>query len=126
VPVVANGKVYVASYQGLAIFGLASPTSPAVKIPVAAHSPVQVALAPGQHEIYGTVHGISGSTVTVQKRDGALVTVDALSAAKNFELAPPAVGHGVLVRGTYNKAGVMVASVVMHAKDHSALWLPDR
>ncbi len=124
-PVVANGNVYVASYEGLAIFGLAAPAA-GVKVPVMPHTVTRIALAPGEHEIFGTVHGISGSTVTVQKRDGTLVTVDALAAAKKFDLAAPAVGHGIHVVGTYNPAGVMLASVVMHAKDHSALWLSDR
>jgi hypothetical protein len=127
VPVVANGKVYVASYQGLAIFGEAKAgVVGGVKIPVTAHAPARVVLAPGQHEIFGTVHAINGATVVVQKRDGTLVTVDALAAAKGFDLAPPAIGHGILVRGTYNPAGVMVASVVLHAKDHAAMWQPDR
>ena len=97
-----------------------------MKIPIAPHAAARVALAPGQHEIYGTVHGINGSTVIVQKRDGTLVTVDALAAAKGFDLAAPSIGHGILVRGTFNPAGVMVASVVMHAKDRAAMWLPDR
>jgi hypothetical protein len=80
----------------------------------------------GEHEIFGTVHGINRSTVTVQKRDGTLVTVDALSAAKKFDLAAPSIGHGIRVVGTYNPAGVLVASMVTHAKDHAALWLSDR
>jgi hypothetical protein len=125
-PVVANGNVYVASYEGLAIFGLAAPTAGTVKVPVMPHAVTRVALAPGQHEIFGRVHGISGSIVTVQKRDGTLVTVDALSAAKKFDLAAPSIGHGIHVVGTYSPAGVMVAAVVTHAKDHSELWLSDR
>jgi hypothetical protein len=125
VPVVANGKVYVGSYKGLAIFGLSSATSSA-KVPVAAYVPAVAPLAPGQHEIYGNVQAIKGSTFVMQKRDGALVTVEALSAAQKSDLVPPAVGHGVDVQGIFNTAGVLVASLVVHAKDHPSMWLPDR
>jgi hypothetical protein len=125
VPVVANGKVYVASYEGLAIFGLSSATASA-KAPVAPQVAARAPLSPGEHEIYGTVNTIDGSTIVVRKHDGTLVTVDASPAAHNHDLAPPSVGHGILARGTYNAAGGMTASVVLHAKDHTSIWLPDR
>ncbi len=125
VPVVANGKVYVASYQGLAIFGLSS-SAAAVKAPFAPHVAALAPLSAGQHEIYGTVHAIDGASIVVQKRDGTLVTVDATQASKNHNLAPMSVGHGILARGTYNAAGEMAASVVLHAKDRTTAWLPDR
>jgi hypothetical protein len=124
VPVVANGKVFVGSYQHLAIFGLS--VAAAAKAPVAPYVATRLPLAPGQHEIYGTVHAVDGAAIVIQKRDGALVTVDASRAQKDHNLAPVSVGHGVLARGTYNGAGVMAASVVLHAKDHTTAWLPDR
>jgi hypothetical protein len=125
VPVVANGKVFVGSYQHLAIFGLGSAAA-AAKAPVAPYVATRLPLASGQHEIYGTVHAVDGAAIVIQKRDGALVTVDASQARKDHNLAPVSVGHGVLARGTYNGAGVMAASVVLHAKDHTTAWLPDR
>jgi len=124
-PVVANGQVYVASYRGLAIFGLSS--GPAATIPgfgVAAVA--RVALAPGQHEIFGMVRAINGWSVTVAKRDGTLVTVDTLAAAQSHNFAEPAVGHGILVRGTYKTMTAMTADVVLHAKDHPGMWQSDR
>jgi len=54
------------------------------------------------------------------------VTVDASAAARNLTYAPPAIGNGVLLRGTLNQDGVLEASIVLHAKKNSALWLPDR
>jgi hypothetical protein len=125
VPVVANGMVYVASYKGLAIFGLGNPGA-AATLPVTATVVAPDPLAPGQHEIYGTVTAISGSIITVRKRDGTLVAVDGLAASKNFRLAPPSVGHGIDVQGTFNGAGVLVASLVLHAKDSPTMWFPDR
>jgi hypothetical protein len=124
VPVVANSKVYVASYQSLAIFGLSS--AAAAKAPFATRVAEPAPLFAGQHEIFGTVHAIDGATIVVQKRDGTLVTIDASQAAKDHNLAPVSVGHGVVARGTYNAAGAMAASVVLHAKDHMTAWLPDR
>jgi len=125
VPVVANGKVYVASYQGLAIFGLGN-AGAAVKPPFVPYVAARIPLAAGQHEIYGTVHAIDGTTIVVQKRDGTLVTVDTKSAARNHDLAPLSVGHGALARGTYDAAGGLIASVVLHAKDRTTAWPPDR
>ena len=58
VPVVANGKVYVASYEQLSIFGLgAGPAAAVTANPSDAirASAVQIALPAGQHEISGTV-----------------------------------------------------------------------
>ncbi|HEY1630170.1 MAG TPA: hypothetical protein VGF56_02595 [Rhizomicrobium sp.] len=125
VPVVANGHVYVASYQTLAIFGMSSAPSPAFEMPPA---PVvhRVALAPGQHEIFGMVRSVSGSTITVAKRDGTMLTVDTSPAEKNKLFAEPTVGHGVLVRGKYTAMNQMAADVVMHAKDHAGMWQADR
>ncbi len=125
VPVVANGKVFVGSFQQLAIFGLGVPGA-AAKAPFAPYVATRLPLAPGEHEIYGTAHAVDGTAIVIQKRDGALVTVDATQARKDHNLAPVSVGHGVLARGTYNGSGVMAASIVLHAKDHTTAWLPDR
>jgi hypothetical protein len=126
VPVVANGKVYVASYQGLAIFGVTS--GPRAAIPKSAAPPqvARIPLTPGQHEIFGTVRAIDGWTVTMARRDGSLVTVDTLAAAQSHNLAEPRVGHGILVRGIYKTMSAMTADVVLHAKDHPAMWQSDR
>ncbi|HXM00250.1 MAG TPA: hypothetical protein VN932_09995, partial [Rhizomicrobium sp.] len=109
VPVAANGKVYVASYEGLAIFGLSS--GPAATVPASEARAVaaRVPLAPGMHEIYGMVRAVAGSTITVVKRDGTIVSVDAQPAVANMNFAEPAVGRGILVRGAYNNDGVLVA-----------------
>ncbi|HTQ14684.1 MAG TPA: hypothetical protein VMH86_12495 [Rhizomicrobium sp.] len=125
VPVVANGKVFVAAFQSLAIYGLSStPAAPRALPPL----PVvrRVALAPGQHEVFGLVKAMAGYTATVQRRDGSLLAVDMLAAAQSKMFAEPRVGHGILVRGTYTSSGSMKADVVLHAKDHPKAWQPDR
>ncbi len=125
VPVVANGKVYVASYQGLAIFGLSS-AAPATVPRTTPTVSARAVLPLGAHELYGIVRSINGPMLTVETRVGKTVTVDDSKAAVNFQMAEPSVGHGVLVRGTFGAGGVMLASSLLHAKDHPAMWLPDR
>jgi len=53
VPVVANGKVYVASNKGLAIFGLGTPI-PFPQTVIAAKPPLAAATPSGTHVVYGT------------------------------------------------------------------------
>ena len=48
------------------------------------------------------------------------------AAFAKFQAAPPAVGHGTLVRGTIDEDGVVHANTVMHAKDSPQMWSPDR
>lgn len=129
VPVVANGKVYVASYEQLSIYGLGAGTAAAaesVRTQANHAGAVQIALSAGQHEISGTVQSIDSATITVRTRTGALITVDGAAAFANFQAAPPSVGHGILVRGTIDEAGVVHADTLLHAKDNPAMWLPDR
>ncbi len=129
VPVVANGKVYVASYEQLSIYGLGvAPAAAAAANPTAAirAGTVQIALPAGQHEISGTVQSIDGSALTVRTRSGALIRVDGAAAVANFKAAPPSIGHGILVRGTIDESGVVHAETLQHAKDNPAMWRPDR
>jgi hypothetical protein len=124
VPVVANGKVYVAGFKSLAIFGLRSGTAA-----LAAASPRQEmpsALPAGEHEISGIVQDIDDSTITLVSRTGDLLKVDAAAAFAKFQAAVPSVGHGILVRGTIDEDGVLHADTLLHAKDSSAMWQPDR
>lgn len=126
VPVVANGKVYVATNQTLAIFGLGTAAAvsalPTPKPPV----DMRAKLATGEHEIYGTVRAINNAKLTVEKRDGSTITVDASRAKARFRMAEPSVGHALLARGTYDGEGVFIANTILHAKDNPAMWYPDR
>ena len=123
-PVVANGKVYVASYRSLAIFGLGG--SPGALPATRFAKPMAAVLPGGQHEIWGTVRAIDGAMLTVEQRNGDTVMVDDAPAFRKFQAAEPSVGHAVLARGTIDKAGVFHANILLHAKDAPALWQPDR
>jgi hypothetical protein len=122
-PIEANGRVFVASYKQLSIFGLGNGApAPLSKIIV---PNMRVKLAPGEHEIYGTVKAIDGVKLTMQKRDGSTLVVDSSRAEAQHAKAQPQVGKALVARGTYS-AGVMEASAVLHAKSNPAMWYPDR
>lgn len=126
VPTVANGKVYVASYKELDIFGFSGSAAEAPMANLGHVEPARAHLPQGEHEIFGMVRAFRGSIIVLARRDGALVTVDARDALRQARFAQPTVGHGVMVRGRYNGARTFVASYVFHAKDHAAMWYSDR
>jgi hypothetical protein len=125
VPVVANGHVFVGSYQNLSIFGLAS----GGKKPIAQGRPappVTFALPAGvKHEVFGTVTAIEGDSFTLRTRTGQDLKVDASAAKAASAYAPVAIGHASLVRGDYQR-GTLVAKYVLHAKPHAEFWPKDQ
>jgi hypothetical protein len=124
VPTIANGKVYVASDQTLAIFGIgaaATASWPKVKT-VSMRAP----LASDEHEVYGIAKSISGTMISVALRGGTTLTVDSALAAKTFRMAQPSVGKALLARGTIDQAGVMHAVAIQHAYQSPKMWWPDR
>jgi hypothetical protein len=123
-PMVANGRVFVASYKSLAIFGLG--TGPAAALPRMMAPNMPVKLGAGEHEIYGTVRAIDGAKLTVQKRDGTTLIVDASSAEAQHAKAQPDIGKALVARGAYSAAGVLEANAILHAKNNPAMWYPDR
>jgi len=125
VPTVANGMVYVASYQTLSLFGLGAKNRH-VALPPVKLVDTRVALAPGEHEIHGIVRGMTGNLLRVARRDGSLITVDSTQAEKHSRMAEPAVGSGVLARGSADATGIFRANTILHAKKNPAMWLPDR
>ena len=130
VPVVANGYVYVASYQTLTIFGLL-PSQPPVTQSAASQkvSALATALATSRYrptgpEIFGTVTSVTGEQIVVQLRSGASVTVDLTDAFKKSETGVPSVGEYVEVRGSIGPDGTLPATSMIRAKTPST-WGPD-
>jgi hypothetical protein len=128
VPVVANGKVYVASAlldesgntRGqLAIFGV--PPFHPIKF-----SPVAWPNAP--HVITGTLLAASGSTLTLRMRTGKSITIDASKALKAQRVgAPLTVDVPFTVLGsTIDQTGALLATSIVRAKRSADLWPPDR
>ncbi|HTA53301.1 MAG TPA: hypothetical protein VK755_01040, partial [Candidatus Acidoferrales bacterium] len=124
VPVVANGKVYVASYEQLDIFGLggsgAKPLVPRVR-PVAFRGTLR---AP--HEVTGTLVRINGSFLTLLTRTGKLVRADDSDAFRHERTGDLVPGEPFNVRGTYDAAGVLHAVAIVRAKPSQTSWFPDR
>jgi hypothetical protein len=87
---------------------------------------MRVPLAAGEHEVFGMVKSIVGSTVTIARRGGGLLSIDYTLAAKNYRMAQPSVGKALVARGTIDATGVMHATAIQHAHQSSKMWLPDR
>jgi hypothetical protein len=97
VPVVANGKVYVASNKSLAIFGLGTPI-PFPQTVAAAARPLAAATPSGTHVVYGTVAAVNGPRFILAKRGGTAVNVDATKAMQAHSAIPLVVGNPVSSR----------------------------
>jgi hypothetical protein len=127
-PVVANGRVYVASYQTLTIFGLLSPSEGA---PLTQAAPLKATAAPlnaqpSGPQIFGTITRVSGDQIAVRLRNGASVSIDLANAFRNDSVAPiPYVGENVEVHGASAPSGSFIASSVWRTKE-PAMWGPDK
>ena len=130
VPVVANGNVYVASYQTLTIFGLLS-SQALVKRGVTPQTGVEAkplaasrSREPAGPEIFGVVTSVTGNQIVVQLRSGRSVSVDLTDAFKAFQTVIPSVGENVEVRGRIGPDGSLAATSMLRAKT-PATWGPD-
>jgi hypothetical protein len=133
VPVVANGKVYVASYKELDIFGLTPQSAQgAKKVKTATGETThmaraEVAKSPEEHQVSGVVLKIEGDRLTIQTRSNKTVEIDAAAAKKSLHYsAVIPIGEGVLAAGSYDAQGVLQAVYVYRMKRSSATWPPDR
>jgi hypothetical protein len=123
VPVVANGKVYVASFRQLVIFGL-RPLKHVEPMLFGPSDVAEPALGPGEHDIFGTVRSVEGRRAILETRTGQLVNIDATAAI--IQPRSLVAAHTVEVRGTYGSDGTLNAQTVQRAKGSTDLWPPDR
>lgn len=123
VPVVANGQVYVASFQQLDIFGLLHGNAKFAQPAPAKARPINFG-AP--HQVTGTLVRIRGSHFTLRTRGGALVDVDQSDAIRRDRTNVLVVGRPYNARGTYDASGILHATFVMRANSTPGTWLPDR
>jgi hypothetical protein len=124
VPVVANGKVYVASDQQLDIFGLLGAKGKAIaQAAPAVKAPRGTITAP--HEVTGTLVAISGSRLTLRTRIGKTAQVDDSDAVRRERSAVLVIGEAFDARGTYDTAGVLHATAVLRVKRAPEMWPAD-
>jgi hypothetical protein len=122
VPVVANGKVYVASYQQLDIFGIGGTAAKATVPRGAAFH----AMHGVPNEVTGTLLAARGSLIVLRTRTGRIVRVDDAGATAHERSADLVAGRVLNVRGRYDNGGVMHAAYIVRAKPSPASWTPDR
>lgn len=124
VPVVANGKVYVASYEQLDIFGLGG--SAPVEIAPMVASLIYRTTFSARNEVTGTLVETRGSVLTLRTRTGRTVRVDDSDAVRHERSAVLIAGRPFNVRGTYDAAGILHAAAIVRAKPSPGTWPPDR
>jgi hypothetical protein len=124
VPVVANGKVYVGSYQSLMIFGPNGSAAPAsAAAPIAISTPLPLGLT---RRVSGQLLSLSGTELTLLTRLGSTVRVDAAAAAANRRTTILTVGHAYTVFGNSSESTVVQAAAISRAKSSPATWPQDR
>jgi hypothetical protein len=128
VPVVANGRVYVASYKELDIFGLAAAAAATRTAAATMHPapPPRPPLAPGEHEIYGTIRTLGDGRMTLATRTGTAVAVAVRAAIDAHLSVDLQQGKTVRVIGRPDAEGLLHASSIVKAKPSPLAWPADR
>lgn len=116
VPVVANGRVFVASYKELSIFGLGSkqpaPTQPLQAATIA---------APHTATIYGTVIQIKASTLWLRTSTDVL-TIDVGQVQRDELTVPLVPGKALRISARIDERGTISAEEIDYAPESPALW----
>ncbi len=121
-PVVANGKVYVASYEQLDIFGVGGNKGVPKRPPgLGTHRAIA---APNQ--ISGMLLEGNKSFLTLQTRSGSFVKVDFTVAARRERTVDLVPGQPFTVQGKFDSSGVMHATAILRAKPSIATWPSDK
>jgi hypothetical protein len=121
VPVVANGRVYVASNKELRIFGLGG-----VQVAAKAERFQSPAPVPIQRRLYGTVVEVEGQSTLWLRTASRLVRVDIAEAAEKRQISPLIPGRAVLVNGTAAGEGAVKAKTIEYAPDSPEFWTPEK
>jgi hypothetical protein len=128
VPTVANGRVYVASYKQLRIFGLIDHDHPRETPEERIAHPVatKASFVPASGPLYwGTIRKIEGSRVELELRSGSRLEVDVSKVLPRASSDMGAVGRALAVSGMVGPDKVLTASGIWRVKAPSQ-WGPDR
>jgi hypothetical protein len=124
VPVVANRRIFVASYRQLTIFGLGG--HPFVARAAAAAQPAALNTHKPPHEITGVLEDADGPVLTLRTRAGKIARVDDSESIRRKQIGVLVTGYAYTVQGTYDSTGALHAQSVARAKDSAAIWPLDR
>jgi hypothetical protein len=134
VPTVANGQVYVASFNQLAIFGVGRPRLIAqstqaerlAQAPLAQARPAPPPFADSsQSRFFGTITRVEDDRISLRLRTGEILPVNLTAARKAFQTVVPFIGETVVVSGALEANGTLNAQTMLRAKG-LASWSPDR
>ena len=107
----------LAAFVACAVTGVASvpsesaATQPATPRAVHAAAPLKHGRRLGAHHVFGTILAIDGSMLSLQRRNGKLLTVDATSVIANDDYSYPLfVGKTVAIDGTFSNKTTFVAT----------------
>ncbi len=125
VPTVANGKVYVATYKSLSIFGLSNSGHPLIPRSGFVRPAPPPDRSDSAHQISGFVRSVSGEKMVIELRDGRRVTADVSDARRRHAAVRAAPGEAVFLRGNYQR-GILRAESLVSARPDSGSWRPDR
>ena len=121
VPLLANGKAYVAAYKTLTIFGANG--APAVSGQTAAAAPN---LPAGMTRVTGSLSSVNGATLSLLTRTGRTVNVDISAARSNERMSELVGGRAYTVIGpSHNARPLLKAISISRAKPGQSAWPPD-
>jgi hypothetical protein len=124
-PLVANHRVYVASFATLTIFGTGSGTA-AISAEPAARPTMAAIDAIAGRRVTGLVKQVGAATMTVATRSGAVVEIETAAAVGAHRAVTLTPGDAVMARGDFDAQGVLRATAILRAKRSPALWPADR
>ncbi|MGH6812329.1 MAG: hypothetical protein ACREDM_08300, partial [Methylocella sp.] len=123
VPVVANGRVFVASNRQLTIFGLGGH-------PFVASAAEAKPAALNTHEYPNAITGVleqaNGPVLTLRTRTGTIARVDDSEALRKEQIGVLVPGRAYTAQGTYDSTGALRAQAVGRATPSPASWPRDR
>ncbi|HEY8031688.1 MAG TPA: hypothetical protein VIF02_04695, partial [Methylocella sp.] len=114
VPVVANGKVYVASNKQLTIFGLGGHSL--VASAAAAAGPAAGNTQESPHQVTGVLQSATGTALALRTRAGTIARVDDSEALRKKQTSVLVPGKAYTAQGTYDSTGALHANAFARAK----------
>jgi hypothetical protein len=127
VPVVANGRVYVASYKAVRSFGILSgpKNASAARASSKATLPELAKVTAHESVIYGTVAEVNATQLWLRTRTD-VVTIDVADVQQKELTVPLVLGKAVRVEAHVDADRHVTATEIEHAPDSPSLWTDEK